>query len=253
MNARHQQIASAFASARDYDGHARVQRLVARRLARRIAALPLPAAPRILEIGCGTGFLTEALIELGIAGDWLITDIAPEMIARCRARVGEGDGRRFAVLDGEYGEPEGNFDLICSSLVMQWFDDHAAALARMLQRLRPGGHCIFATLGAGSFAEWRAAHAAEGLASGTPDFLPLEDFAATPASARATPPIVEHHVERHASALGFIRSLKAIGAQTAARRHRPLPPAALRRVMRRFEESGSAISYEVVTCHYQRL
>ena len=77
--------------------------------------------------------------------------------------------------------------------------------------------------------------------------------AATPASARATPPIVEHHVERHASALGFIRSLKAIGAQTAARRHRPLPPAALRRVMRRFEESGSAISYEVVTCHYQRL
>jgi malonyl-CoA O-methyltransferase len=156
------------------------------------------------------------------------------------------------VLDGEFGVPEGSFDLICSSLVMQWFDDHTAALARMLDRLRPGGHCIFATLGAGSFAEWRSAHAAEGLDPGTPGFLPLTDLAATPVSARAMPPIVEHHVERHDSALGFMRSLKAIGARTAAGRHRPLSPAALRRVMRRFEESGSAISYEVVTCHYQR-
>lgn len=237
-------VVKAFSAAHDYDRYARVQRLVARRLAAQIAELPLPPAPRMLEIGCGTGFLTEALIDHGFAVNGLITDVSPEMVERCRARVGEAGGRSFAVLDGEYGTPEGRFDLVCSSLAMQWFDDHAAAFARMGGWLAPGGHCVITTLGAGSFAEWRSAHAAEGLVPGTPAFAPAESL---------NPQRIDRYVEKHASALDFMRSLKAIGAHTAARRHRPLPPSALRRVMRRFEESGGAVSYEVVTCHHRRL
>lgn len=244
MNAiQRRQVVAAFSAAADYDRHARVQRLVARRLAAQIADLPLPPAPRVLEIGCGTGFLTEALVEQGLASRGLITDISPEMVERCRARVGESDGRRFAVLDGEYGTPEGQFDIVCSSLAMQWFDDHAGAFARMSGWLAPGGHCIVTTLGAGSFAEWRAAHAAEGLEPGTPAFQAAENL---------TPQRIDRYVETHESALDFMRSLKAIGAHTAAHRHRPLPPSALRRVMRHFEAGGGAVSYEVVTCHYRR-
>lgn len=254
MTATHRRrIARAFSAADDYDRHAWVQKLAARRLAERIARLPLPPAPRLLEIGCGTGFLTEALFERGIGGRAWITDISGEMLARCRHRVGEVGGRRFALLDGEYGTPEEqDFDLVCSSLVMQWFDDHERALARMLGWLAPGGHCIFSTLGAGSFAEWRAAHAAEGLEPGTPSFPTAARLAAILPDARVSEPRVERHVEKHDSALGFMRSLKAIGAHTASRRHRPLPPSLLRRVMRNFEESGGAVSYEVVTCHYRR-
>lgn len=237
------QVEQAFSAAADYDRHARIQRVVARQLADRIAGLDLPPRPRILEIGCGTGFLTEALIARGLAGDWLITDVSPEMVARCRARVGEAQGRRFAVLDGEYGDPGEHFDLVCSSLAMQWFDDHARAFARMGAWLAPGGHCMVTTLAAGSFAEWRAAHRKESVEPGTPPFL----------GARELDPLsLDHHLDRHDSALDFMRALKAIGAQTAARRHRPLPPATLRRVMRRFEEGGCVVSYEVATCHYRR-
>lgn len=237
-----QQIARGFSAAADYDRHARVQRLTARRLAGRIAQLKLPASPRILEIGCGTGLLTEALVELGLGGEWLITDISPDMLDRCRRRIGRGEGRRFAVLDGEYGDPGERFDLICSNLAVQWFDDQQAAFARMRQWLLPGGHSIHTTLGAGSFAEWRSAHAAEGLEAGTLAFVPAE---------RLSPLTVERHVERHGDALAFMRSLKAIGAHTARRGHRPLPPERLRRVMRNFEAGGSTISYEVVTCHHR--
>lgn len=236
-------IERAFSAAADYDRHARIQRVVAQRLADAIAGLDLPARPRILEIGCGTGFLTEALIERGLAGDWLVTDVSPEMVARCRARVGETSERRFAVLDGEYGAPEERFDLVCSSLAMQWFDDHACAFARMREWLAPGGHCMVTTLAEGSFREWRAAHRAEGVEPGTPPFLSVAQLA---------PLRVEHHLDRHQSALDFMRALRAIGAQTAVRRHRPLPPATLRRVMRRFEEDGCVVSYEVATCHYRR-
>lgn len=246
------QIEQAFSAASDYDRHARVQRVIARELAARIAAIPLPARPSVLEIGCGTGFLTQALIDSGIGDDWLITDISADMLERCRQRIGEAPGRTFAVLDGEYGAPgEGRkFDLICSSLAIQWFDDPAAALPRMLDWLAPGGHCIFTTLGAGSFAEWRAAHAMEGLVPGTPRFLTLAELSAIQPEAQAEPHRSVSHVEQHESGLDFMRALKAIGAQTAARQHRPLPPAALRKVVRHFEQGGGAVSYEAVTCHY---
>ncbi len=49
------------AAAENYDAAASVQRVAAERLAARIAALPLPDNPSILDIGAGTGFLTRAL------------------------------------------------------------------------------------------------------------------------------------------------------------------------------------------------
>ena len=255
MNAPHrQQVRDAFAAAEDYDRHARVQRIVARRLSKRIAALELPDRPRILEIGCGTGFLTEALILEGVSGDWLITDIAPAMVERCRARVGEGGGRRFGVLDGEYGDPgeDQPFDLICSSLVMQWFDDPARALERMSGWLAPGGCCIFSTLAPGSFAEWRAAHEAEGLPCGTPQFPAPDQLDTVCPSLHGGPLVIDRLRERHESAAEFLHALRAIGAGTAAAGHRPLAPADLRRAMRRFEDGGASVTYEVATGHYQR-
>ena len=254
--ARNPRIGQAFARAHDYDRHAKVQREVATGLAARIAELPLPAQPRIWEIGCGTGFLTEAMLNRGLDGQWLITDLAPAMVDRCRARIGPHPNRAFAVLDAEAETPEGDqrFDLICSSLAFQWFDDLASALPRLLARLAPGGHCLFTTLAAGTFAEWRAAHAAEGQFAGTPPFPTLAHLRAVHAAPQHRPAHftleVEHHLETHTTAREFLMALKAIGAGTAAPGHRPLDAPPLRRVMRRFEQAGARVSYEVVTCHY---
>ncbi|PNU02275.1 methyltransferase domain-containing protein [Novosphingobium guangzhouense] len=245
-------IRSAFGSAPDYEGHARIQRDVAATLAARIAGLDLAPAPRVLEIGCGTGFLTRALIERGIGGDWLVTDIAPEMVERCRAAAPPCDASRtlrFATLDGEHGTPEGApFDLICSSLAMQWFDDTPAALARLAQWLAPGGHLVITTLGPRSFGEWRAAHAAQGIAPGTPAFAAVDAFATLSPETL----IVEDVTERHPDPRSFLRAVKAIGAGTSAPSHRPLTPAQLRSVMARFAQSGCEVTYEVVTCHLHR-
>lgn len=249
MNLPRERVRHAFGHARDYEGKARVQREVAAKLAMRIAKLDLPASPRVLEIGCGTGFLTSAMREAGICGDWLITDVAPEMVERCRERMGDAPGMTFEVLDGEYGAlPEGEFHLICSSLAVQWFDDAPAALARLAGLLAPGGHLIVTTLGPGSFAQWRAAHAAEGLTPGTPNFTAVDAFAAL----QPTSLEVETVTEEHASGRDFVRALKAIGAATADTTHRPLSPARLRRVLAQFDRTGSKVSYEIVTCHLHR-
>lgn len=246
---RADRVRRAFGAAPAYDANAKVQRDVADGLAARIAALDLPRSPRVLEIGCGTGFLTGALAARGIGGEWLVTDIAPEMVERCRARAlpPHPDRRiRFATLDGEHGPPPGGpFDLICSSLAVQWFADAPAALARLARYLAPGGHLMITTLGADSFAQWRAAHEAVGLCAGTPAFVAADAFASLhPATLR-----VDEHVERHRDPRAFLRALKAIGAGTPAADHRPLTPAQLRAVMTRFDQSGCEVTYQVVTCH----
>jgi malonyl-CoA O-methyltransferase len=255
VTAHRQAIAHAFAGAQAYDEHARIQRETARTLARRIAGLTLPTAPRVLEIGCGTGFLTQALREQGVAGEWLVTDLAPAMLERAQARLSSSPGPdpaarlSFAQLDGEHGSPAGGpFDLICSSLATQWFTSEPAALERWRQWLAPGGQIVVATLGPGTFAQWRAAHAAEGLRPGTLPFTAADAFASLGPAELS----IEHHHERHADARAFLHSVRAIGAHTAAPGHQPLSAAALRRVMRRFEAAGAISTYEVVTCRLER-
>lgn len=246
MMAERGKVAAAFDMARDYEGQARIQHAVAQALAARIGALDLPEHPRLLEIGCGTGFLTRALEAQGLGGGWLVTDLSAAMVARCEAGVGDPSNKRFAVLDGERDEPDGGpFDLICSSFALQWFIDAPAALARMQRWLAPGGHLVVATLGAGTFAEWRAAHEALGLSAGTPPFPPAEAFSALMPETLT----VSHHRESHADGASFLRAVKAIGAGTARSGHRPLSPAQLRAVMRQFESNASAVTYEVVTLH----
>jgi malonyl-CoA O-methyltransferase len=242
VNEHSSRLRKAFdAAAETYDDAAPVQRAVAARLAEKIAALPLPPKPRILEIGCGTGFLTAALRERLPGGEWLITDISPRMLDACRARIGAGE---FQVMDGERPELKGQgFDLVCSSLAFQWFGDLEPALKRLTGLLAPGGWLAFSTLAEGTLAEWRQAHTELGLPCAA------REHAAADALGGMLGPRgrieTETVVQAHADARAFLDDLKAIGASLPAPDCRPLRPAELKSVMRRFEEMGAEVRYEV--------
>ncbi len=242
---RQARIAAAFGlGAGTYDDAAPIQRAAARRLARRIAA-QWPKAPprRILEIGCGTGFLSAELAALFPESTLVLTDIAPAMLQRCQARLGAGHAYR--VMDGAHPDADltGGFDLVVSSLALQWLPDLRDGLRRLALCLAPGGQLAFATLGQESFAAWRQAHAALGLACGL--------HAYPEAAAFPWPPGLNGHIavewleEPHASGLAFLRALKRIGAGQPALGHEPLSPAALRRVLARFED-GFTARYQIL-------
>lgn len=230
MNDFSQRVAARFdAAAASYDAHSGAQRHAAQRLVERLVPLNLPPRPRVLEIGCGTGHLTE-LLALHLPGaNILATDLAPAMVAACRERLGAQAHLAFAVMDGRQPTVGGPFDLICGNLVAQWFDDLPAACARLAACLAPRGALALSLLGPDTFREWRAAHARLGLVSGT-RALPSarECRAALPGATRVER---EHWQDAPADALAFLRSLRAIGADTPAPGHRPLPPGALRRVL----------------------
>lgn len=234
-------VASSFDRASDYDRNAQLQAKVAKQLAADIACQPLPTAPRILEIGCGTGFLGAELIDRIDDAEWLMTDVAPAMISRSAKRFA-GNGRiRLMVMDGEHPAGDERYDLICSNLAMQWFTDAFSTVRQLRKRLTPAGLLAFTTLVEGTFHEWGAAHETE--PAGTPDYLPAATLEALGLKVK-----VAHHSIRYGSARAFLRTLKKIGAGTPRRGYRPLPPRILKRAMSNFEATGSVATYVVATC-----
>ncbi len=235
-------VAAAFsAAAETYNRGADVQREVAEHLIARVRNLPHNPRPRILEIGCGTGFLSRALVELN-PSELVLTDVSESMLNRCREGLGPSPHTRFMIMDGERPTLAPGFDLICSSLAFQWFDDLTTALPRLAALLNPGGYLAFATLGNDSFENWKQAFADINMPSGMRDY-PTPEFLAAMLSPQAQ--VDDEHLTRcYSSAHAFLDELKLIGAHLPEDNHRPAP-GPLRRVLREFE-SGIAVTYHAI-------
>lgn len=244
MSAHGARVARAFDRAWAYDDAAVVQRAVADWLAERIVATG--PHDHVLEIGCGTGALAARAALPSAARSWVLTDIAPAMLERSRARLGDGAPFAYRRMDGEHPDPrlDGSLDLVCSSLAAQWFGNLEAALARQMRLLRPGGRLLLTTLLDGSFAEWISSVRAAGGTPGTPAFPTVGQLEAMHWT--SPPAIARRRFEAHAaSGLEALRAVKRIGAGTSRPDARPLTPAILRDALRRFEASGSVLGYEV--------
>lgn len=239
-------IAGRFAAAAaDYDAHSPLQREAALRLAMRVKSLELPAVPRVLEIGCGTGHLTRELLP-ALGGTWIVSDIAMAMTAECRR--GLGPAAHYLVMDGERPAlAAGGFDLVLASLATQWFLDLPAALAALASLLASGGYMALATLGAGTFAEWRAAHETAGVKAATPAYPDAAALRQAFPAGLAVEVTEENFVAPLDDPLDFVRGLRRIGADTPVPGTRPLAAGQLRRVLRALAAAGQAgISYHLL-------
>jgi malonyl-CoA O-methyltransferase len=232
------------ARAATYDEHAHLQRLCAGRLAGLIAERGLPRSGVVAEIGCGTGLLSAQLAPLAAA--YLATDLAPEMLARCKERLGAQPHISYAVLDGEHARFADAPAAIVSNLTAQWFRDPAAGLARLAEQTP---FFAFSVPLSGSFPEWERAFAELGRDSGLHP-LPQEQelrraLGALPC--RAARFSVEAHVIRYPNARAFADGFRGIGADTPRPGYRPAP---IRRVLERFRDGIDAtarVLYALIT------
>jgi len=97
----------------------------------------LEKGSRVLEIGCGTGKLTEALVERQLRVD--AVDPGPSMIELARRRTGHPDSVDFHV--GRFEDvalPDGVFDAVFSATAFHWVDP-SVGWAKAARALRPGG------------------------------------------------------------------------------------------------------------------
>lgn len=152
-------------SASAYDSHAHAQRRMAEWLAGSLEGLRNKigyAKPDLLEIGCGTGALTERLLRDHPDASLLAIDMAPAMLEEARKRVvavsaGNTERQpRFILADVEKWAATATAasqDIIVSSACFQWMGDPAETIRRLGAVLRPGGLLLFTTFGPQTFRE----------------------------------------------------------------------------------------------------
>jgi trans-aconitate 2-methyltransferase len=92
-------------------------------------------APRVLDVGCGTGELTAEAHALLSARSTIGLDASPAMLAKAVPTAG------VELLRGACPEqlPAGAFDVILSNSALNWVPDHHAVLEAFSDRLAPGG------------------------------------------------------------------------------------------------------------------
>jgi malonyl-CoA O-methyltransferase len=150
-------IADSFGrSVQDYHQKASIQRKVAEGLVASLSPWKdiLPQGP-ILEIGCGTGFLTGLMINEFPDREFVISDASEEMVAFAKEQLGETPKRKFQKLNvDQITTTEPKFACIVSNFAVQWFSDPAIGLEKLGQLLLPGGLLLVAFPGNHSFTEW---------------------------------------------------------------------------------------------------
>jgi trans-aconitate 2-methyltransferase len=98
-------------------------------------SLDLERPARILDVGCGDGFLTERIAERSHA-EVLGVDASPAMIARAAERT--TSRLQFAEADAATMHFASTFDLVVSLNTLHWVLDLHAAFARMFTAGAPG-------------------------------------------------------------------------------------------------------------------
>lgn len=102
------------------------------RVARRV-----PPCGTVLDVGCGTGRVTEAVLELVSDGRVLAIDASQEMVDLARERLGNrARVWRQDVLDLVLDEP---VDVVVSMATLHWVPDHDRLWQRLAAALRSGG------------------------------------------------------------------------------------------------------------------
>ena len=101
-----------------------------------VAMVEPSSAPRVVDLGCGTGELTRLAHERLGARDTLGIDSSPAMLARAAAHAGPG----LSFRQGDLASfADGPFDVVLSNAAIHWVPDHEALLPRLLALVAPGG------------------------------------------------------------------------------------------------------------------
>lgn len=116
--------------------------------------LELSGDELVLDAGCGSGRITQALIERLPRGRVIAIDESPSMIGAARERLGpDVDLRVGDLLELRLDE---SADAILSTATFHWISDHERLFARLRTALKPGGRLVAQCGGEGNITVLRA-------------------------------------------------------------------------------------------------
>jgi malonyl-CoA O-methyltransferase len=221
-------------AAATYDGAAVLQREVGARLDANLDVVKLK--PRsVLDAGCGTGDALGAFAIRYPDARRVALDLALPMLRCAQGKAGDRRSlaeRLLAPIRRERIAPapgyvcadvaalpfaSGTFELVWSSLALQWVSDLPRTFAEFLRVLNVGGLLMFATFGPDTLMELRAAFAAVDGEPHVSPFVDLHDLGDLLLQTGFADPVM--HMERftltYDQPIAMLHELKAIGATNA--------------------------------------
>jgi trans-aconitate 2-methyltransferase len=130
-----------------------------------IDRLELAGDERVLDAGCGSGRLTEQLLERLPYGWAVALDGSASMLAEAARRLSHF-GPRVSFVQADLADPPlpigGQVDAIMSTAAFHWVLDHDALFEGLAGALRPGGRLSFQCGGRGNAMALIEAARAEG-------------------------------------------------------------------------------------------
>ncbi len=201
-----------------YDRAAILQREVREELLARLE-LTLIEPRRVLDAGAGTGHGSVALARRFRRARITALDLAEGMLRQTRrnrpwrSKVSAvcGDIARLPLATG-------SFDLVFSSLALQWCDEPAAALGEFRRVLAPRSLLSFASFGPDTLRELRAAWATVDGFPHVHRFMDMHDVGDALVGAGFADPVldVDYVILTYENVFALMRDLKAIGAHNVA-------------------------------------
>lgn len=245
-------------AASQYDEAAVLQREVGQRLLERLALIRL--VPKVLvDVGCGTGISTVALLKKYRKAQVIGLDIAPNMLAMTRKRTPWlrtlhcvcGDAESLPLADA-------SCDLLFSNLTLQWCGDLDQTFQEFRRILRPGGLLLFSTLGPDTLKELRQSWQAVDRYNHVNAFIDMHDVGDALVRAAFADPVMDMEVITltYPDVFALMRDLKTLGAHNlSAGRSRNLTGKGRLRVLQTAYEEFRRVdgllpaTYEVVYGH----
>ncbi len=112
-----------------------------------LAVAGLQAGQRALDVGAGSGFLTEGLLAAGL--QVVACDQSEAMLQELRRRLGDPDGLQCLVGDAAaLPLAEGSFDAVFANMVLHHMEDPGQALGDWSRLLKTGGVLVVSDLDA---------------------------------------------------------------------------------------------------------
>ncbi len=208
-------IRQSFAAASaTYDGAAELQRTVGKALLASVFAETFTG--RVLDLGCGTGFVTAELLSVNSNQSMIAVDIAMGMLNATRSKLINHNNVSYVCADAEYLPiAASTMDAVVSNLALQWCRNLEAVFADLKRVIKPGGQLVFSTFGPQTLQELKTAWATVDDFSHVNEFYTVAELEVFLRQAGFRQLQIESrtYVSSYDSVLDLMHELKAIGAQ----------------------------------------